>query len=403
MNIPKNLLPQQWMLIKISSYLLLATLSLTLLIACQKNQPPQLSREAALGERAFNDPSLSASGRQSCASCHAVEQGHGAPNALAVQPGGPQLEARGLRTAQALRYLKTNTRFHFDADGKASGGFFWDGRADTLAAQAAGPLLGAREMANINAATITQKIAQAAWVNEFKTLYGANILNDSNLALAKLNQALERYQLEDAQFNGFTSKYDAVLRKAATLSAQEQRGLDLFNDPQKGNCAACHTSTKNPDGSHPLFTDFSYDNLGLPRNPDINENANPHYFDLGLCDRPDLKHRKDLCGAFRVPSLRNVSLRRALFHNGHFKTLEEAMHFYVERNTHPEKWYPKRSDGTVNQFNDLPLELRNNVNTKEVPYDRKRGDNPALNASEIEDVIAFLHTLNDGWNSNSKR
>lgn len=79
------------------------------------------------------------------------------------------------------------------------------------------------------------------------------------------------------------------------------------------------------------------------------------------------------------------------------------MHFYVERDTHPEKWYPKRSDGTVNQFNDLPLELRNNVNTKEVPYDRKRGDNPALNASEIEDVIAFLHTLNDGWNSNSKR
>ena len=110
-----------------------------------------------------------------------------------------------------------------------------------------------------------------------------------------------------------------------------------------------------------------------------------------------MKARGDLCGAFKVPSLRNVALRPVFFHNGKFKTLKDALVFYVQRDTHPEKWYPANPDGSIKKFDDVPLKYRVNVNTKEVPYDRQPGDAPALNDAEIEDVIAFLKTLNDGW------
>jgi len=370
------------------------------LVAGCKSQPApveQLSPEATLGEKAFNDPGLSASGRMSCASCHAPAFGQAAPNALAVQFGGPELNRPGLRTSQPLRYLATNTAFHFDSEGKARGGFFWDGRADSMAQQAGGPLLSPFEMANADKAAVVRKIASAAWAADFKALYGADVLNETDSAFDKLTLALQRFQIEDTVKRGYTSKYDEVLRQRASLTVQEARGLHLFNDPAKGNCAACHTSEKGADGSHPLFTDFSYDNLGLPRNPEIPANADPKYFDLGLCKRAELRQRDELCGAFKVPSLRNVAQRQAYFHNGKFKTLKDTMTFYVERDTHPEKWYPRGPDGRVQKFDDLPARYHRNVNVSEVPYDRKRGEAPALNEAEIEDVIAFLQTLSDGW------
>ncbi|MDP3702227.1 MAG: cytochrome c peroxidase [Hylemonella sp.] len=371
----------------------------SLVAGCRSQPAPveQLSAEATLGEKAFNDPALSASGRMSCATCHAPAFGQASPNALAVQFGGPELNQPGLRTSQPLRYLATNTAFHFDSEGKARGGFFWDGRADSMAQQAGGPLLSPFEMANADKAAVVRKIASAAWAADFKVLYGADVLNDTDSAFDKLTLALQRFQIEDTVKRGYTSKYDEVLRQRASLTVQEARGLHLFNDPAKGNCAACHTSEKGADGSPPLFTDFSYDNLGLPRNPEIPANADPKYFDLGLCKRAELRQRDELCGAFKVPSLRNVAQRQAYFHNGKFKTLKDAMTFYVERDTHPEKWYPRGPDGRVQKFNDLPARYHRNVNVSEVPYDRKRGEAPALNEAEIEDVIAFLQTLNDGW------
>lgn len=378
---------------------LLAGLAL-LLAGCSQpsGAPAALSPEAALGEKAFHDPALSASGRMSCASCHAAAFGQAAPNALAVQLGGPQLNQAGLRTAQPLRYLDTNTAFHFDAEGKARGGFFWDGRADSLALQAAGPLLSPFEMANADKAAVRRKIAGATWADDFKALYGADILDDADRAFDKLGLALQRFQVEDTVKRGYTSKYDEVLRQRARLSAQEARGLQLFNDPAKGNCAACHTSERGADGRHPLFTDFSYDNLGVPRNPEIPANADPSYHDLGLCQRVELQRRRpELCGAFKVPTLRNVARRQAYFHNGRFKTLREVLAFYVRRDTHPEQWYPRAADGRLRKFDDLPARYQRNVNVDEAPYDRKPGEAPALSEAEIEDVLAFLQTLTDGW------
>ena len=98
-----------------------------------------------------------------------------------------------------------------------------------------------------------------------------------------------------------------------------------------------------------------------------------------------------------MPSLRNVALRSVYFHNGRFATLKDALTFYVQRDTNPEKWYALNPDGSVKKFDDLPVQYVANVNTTEVPYTRRQGDVPFLNDTEVDDVIAFLRTLSDGY------
>jgi cytochrome c peroxidase len=358
-----------------------------------------LSDQAALGELIFRDVSLSASGRQACASCHVESNAHSPDNALPAQFGGTLLDLQGGRSAPSARYLAFNTPFFFDGEGTATGGFFWDGRAASLQGQAREPFLNPVEMANTDAADVVAKLALAPYAGEFKRVFGADIFSRPADAFDRMALALQHYQLEDVEFRPFSSKYDEFLRGKVALSAQEQRGLALFNSPAKGNCAACHPSAKGADGSHPLFTDFTYDNLGLPRNMALARNADPAFFDLGLCARPagDLAGRPDLCGAFKVPSLRNVARRQVLFHNGAFNSLKTALTFYVQRDTNPQKWYPLKPDGSVDKFNDLPDAYKANVNTTESPYNRRLGDAPALSDAEIDDVIAFLQTLSDGF------
>ena len=358
-----------------------------------------LSAQATLGKKIFEDVSLSASGRQSCASCHDAASAHAAPNDLAAQFGGALLDQQGERSSPSIRYLSTNSAFHFDAEGTPTGGFFWDGRATSLQDQAARPFVGAREMANTSVADVIDKLSRASYAAEFQRLFGTDIFNRPDDAFARLTLALQQFQREDPALRPFSSKFDEFLRGKAGLTEQETRGLALFNRADKGNCAACHPSSKASDGSHPLFTDFSYDNLGVPRNTELAQNADPAFFDLGLCTREggDLAARTDLCGAFKVPSLRNVAVRRVYFHNGRFKSLKEALTFYVQRDTNPEKWYPLNADGTVNKFDDLPPAHQANVNTSEAPYNRGPGDMPALSDAEIDDVIAFLKTLSDGY------
>ena len=367
------------------------------LAGCGGSSEPKLSPEARLGRLIFSDASLSASSLQSCASCHDAARGHSAPNALAVQPGGTHLELSGLRSSPSIRYLLSNGPLRFDVDGAPSGGFFWDGRAASLEEQAAGPFTNPLEMANPDRNSVVARLSRAVYAEEFKAVFGADVLADTERAFAALTRAIASFEREDATFNAFTSKYDAYLRGQVALSAQEAHGLRLFEAPTKGNCAACHPSAKGADGSFPLFTDFSYDALGVPRNPDIPANADAKYFDLGLCALDRFKDRADLCGLFKVPTLRNVALRGSLFHNGRFKSLEEALHFYAERDTNPERFYPVGADGSVRKFDDLPERYHANVNTSEAPYGRARGAAPALNSAEIDDLAAFLRTLTDGF------
>ncbi|WP_066335721.1 cytochrome-c peroxidase [Azohydromonas lata] len=357
-----------------------------------------LSPQAALGAKIFVDKTLSASRAQSCQSCHDPAFGHGAPNHDAGQPGGTVLTAgQGGRSSPSIRYLKFNTAFYFAKDGTPTGGFFWDGRAASLADQAGGPFLNPAEMANPDKASVVTKLATTDYAAQFRQVFGSDIFNRPNDAYEAIKTALQAFEQEDAAFAPFTSKYDEVLRGKTTLSAAEQRGLVLFNSPAKGNCAACHPSAKSADGSHPLFTDFSYDALGVPRNPKLKPvQDDAGFYDLGLCALDAYKDRADLCGAFKVPSLRNVALRGSFFHNGRFTDLREALSFYVTRDTNPSRWYTQ-ADGSVLKFDDLPAQYRRNVNRTEAPYNRQEGAAPALTEAEITDLIAFLNTLTDGY------
>ncbi len=409
----------------------------------------QLSFMAQIGKKLFYEPSLSASGKMSCASCHNPDHAFGPANDLAVQLGGHDLTLQGARAVPKLTYMLETPNFSVgpeDSGGnephtttnapsnaslatssppnpnllartasgvsKASnsntaatalvpqGGFFWDGRADTLQGQAISPLLNPLEMGNKSADEIVRKLQKLAYINDFKTLAGSNVINDKKLLLSEALFAIARYESEEKSFAPYDSKYDLYLQGRTKLSNAEMRGLKLFDDPKKGNCSSCHLDKTTPDGRPPMFTDYQFEGLGVPRNPEIKANANPHYYDLGICgpSRTDAYAKQDSnCGLFKTPSLRNVVTRHAFFHNGKFHNLEDVMHFYVERDTNPEKFYPKKADSSIDKFNDLPAKYRANIDTIDAPFNRKPGDKPALNDAEIKDVIAFLNTLTDGY------
>jgi cytochrome c peroxidase len=363
----------------------------------------------ALGRTLFFDPTLSASRRMACANCHDPAHGFGPPNKLAVQLGGPDLHDPGLRATPSLTYLQDVPQFteHFyesDDEGDASvdngptGGLTWDGRVDRRSEQARTPLLSPFEMANTDAAALAAKVQHSPEASEIARLFGAGVFADAEKTLDAVGTALSTYQQDPATFYPYSSKYDAYLAGRAKLTPQEARGLTLFEDPEKGNCASCHVSRRANNDTPPQFSDFGLIALGLPRNPAIPANADPHYFDLGACGplRTDLAGRADMCGLFRTPSLRNVALRQSFFHNGLVHELRKAVEFYVQRDTDPGKWYPQGAQGQVEKFNDLPARYRDNINT-DPPFGGKPGAKPALSPAEIDDVVAFLRTLTDGY------
>jgi cytochrome c peroxidase len=98
---------------------------------------------------------------------------------------------------------------------------------------------------------------------------------------------------------------------------------------------------------------------------------------------------------FRTPSLRNVAVRRVFFHNGVFRRLEDVVRFYAERDTSPQKWYPRAADGSTQKFDDLPDRYHGNLD-RETPFGRHVGDQPSLSEHDVKDIVAFLNTLTDG-------
>jgi cytochrome c peroxidase len=369
----------------------------------------QVNLLAELGRRLFFDPDLSASGRLACASCHDPAHAYGPRGERAVMPGGKDMRQSGLRAVPSLRYLQATPAFteHFrdsDDEGDASvdngptGGLTWDGRVDRGRDQARLPLLSPLEMANESPAAVIDAVRRSPHADLLRRAFGTRIFADPERAFDGILQALEAYEQRYTEFYPYSSKYDAYLDGRAELTASEAHGLALFNDPEKGNCAHCHLSARSNDGAPPQFTDYGLAALGVPRNLEIPANADPSFYDLGLCGplRRDLADRGEYCGMFKSPSLRNVALRRVFFHNGIFRTLRQVLEFYVERDTHPEKWYPRDVDGRVRKFDDLPPQYHANVNI-EPPFDRHLGDEPRLSSDEIDDIIAFLQTLTDGY------
>jgi len=428
--------------------------------------PPALTAKALAGKALFFDASLSASGKQSCGTCHVPSRAFTADPAtdhgLPVPLGGRNMDLPGFRNAPSLMYAFLTPPFFLD-QGTPTGGFFRDGRASSLAVQAQQPFVTEFEMANQDAAEVVSRLeASQASLQAFVTAFGDGVLADPAATLTAMGEAIAAYETEDPGFAPFSSKYDYWLEGQAQLTSAELAGLALFNNPVKGNCTACHPSQRQGYSDHALFTDFTYDNIGVPRNWNVAANL-PHpvspisgvpldyvpgqtnvpadseyaYYDMGLCGpfappandpnpRASFAAVTSLCGVFKVPTLRNVALTAPYFHNGEFATLHKVLKWYVTRDINNNTgnnptpvpagpggnpYFPVgsayvKADGTPDlyQYNDLPVEYDANVNIGEVPYTPPTfagGQAPTLTAAEIDEVVAFLCTLTDGYDPNN--
>lgn len=423
-----------------------------------------LSPAAQLGKQLFADVSLSASGQQACITCHspayAFAGNPATDHGLPVPLGGPNMDIPGFRNAPSLMYASFTPAFFIAAGNTPTGGFFRDGRASSLAVQAEQPFITAFEMANADAAEVISRLqASPDSLAMFEQVYGSAVLSNPDAALADIGQAIAAYESEAVQFHPFSSKFDYWQAGQAQLSAQELRGLSLFNEPAKGNCTACHVSQAQGYSSHPLFTDFTYDNIGVPRNwaipanaiepvspidgvslapympapVDVPSDAEYAYYDLGLCGpfsaaandpnpRVSFAAATSVCGQFKVPTLRNIAITAPYFHNGVFSTLQQVIEWYVTRDinnnagNNPDPVaagadgnpyaalgsFYTAADGTPDlyEYNDLPVAYDANVNIGEVPYTPPSfagGQAPTLSAQDIDDIVAFLCTLTDGY------
>lgn len=345
-----------------------------------------------LGKMLFFDEDLSVNGNQSCASCHAPEVGWVGPdsnvNAHGAVYEGSIPGAFGDRKPPTAAYGGASPVLYRDKKGLWVGGMFWDGRAtgwrlgDPLAEQALGPFLNPKEQALPSAADVVEKVRASSYAGLFEAVWGPGSLDDVASAYDKIGLSIAAYE-RSAEVSAYSSKYDAYLAKRATLTKQERKGLNLFFG--KAKCGKCHNGRD--------FTDFTYDNLGVPKNP---ENPvyleDPAFIDPGLggflraSGFPEAVYMAEW-GKHKVPTLRNVDLRpyagfvKAYGHNGYFKSLEEIVHFYNTRDVPGEGWMGEPWPAP---------EYAPTVNKAEL-------GNLRLTADEEAAVVAFLKTLSDGW------
>ncbi len=306
------------------------------------------------------------------------------------------------------------------------GGFTWDGRAATLADQAEIPLLSTFEMANASAADVAAKVQASSYAALFQQAFGSAVFGDPTAVFNDTAAALQAFQIEDISFHPFSSKYDlyAGNKIGGTLTPAEKRGARVFDDTTSGNCTACHYEGAGVNGSSSLFTDFSFEVIGVPRNMAVPANADPSFVDMGVCGPTRTDHLPDggpnaFCGLFKTPTLRNVATRTVFFHNGVFHTLEQAIRWYNTRDTMPQIWYPtvggtpkaandpgfptyglittQYVGGTVQKFNDLLPAYQGNIDPQ-LPLDgRAAGSTPPMTDQDISDLICFLQTLTDDY------
>ena len=328
-----------------------------------------LTPKQQLGKAIFFDTALSINGNQACAACHDPAWGWTGPDP-AINAAGAAYEGSiagrfGNRKPPSSAYATLSPLFHFDEEEELFvGGNFWDGRAtgeklgNPAADQAQGPFLNPLEQALPGPADVVQRVCDGTYGDLFRQVYpGSCAPGTVDADYDRIALAIAAYE-DSAESNAFTSKFDAYLEGRAQLSRLEKQGMHLFMG--KGKCAACHVLAdgkgkgigRGRHGGRALLTDFTFDNLGLPRNPD-----NPFYdqaafnpdgrawVDLGLGDflasRPvTAGFAADNYGKHKVPTLRNVDLRvgdgtKAFGHNGYFKSLEQIVHFYNTRDAKP--------------------------------------------------------------------
>jgi cytochrome c peroxidase len=367
-------------------------------------QGPTLEPKEELGKSIFFDQNLSINQNQACAACHAPESGWTGPDEE-INVHGAVYEGSvpgrfGDRKPPSSAYATQSPIFHRDKKGDFVGGNFWDGRAtgeklgNPAADQAQGPFLNPKEQALASSADVVERVCASGYADSFIQVWGESICDPANVDSAwdAIALSIAAYEASPA-VNAFTSKYDYSLKGMAKLSKEEREGFALFQG--KGQCKACHISS----GMQPLFTDYTYDNLGIPQNPENPAGVAPDFVDPGLGGflkkagySPDVYETE--WGKFKVPTLRNVDKRpyedfvKAFGHNGYFKSLEEIVHFYNTRDVLPVCDTISDPNPSVNCW--PAPEVSENINRDEL------GD-LGLTPDEEAAIVAFLKTLSDGY------
>jgi cytochrome c peroxidase len=356
-----------------------------LIFSCKSNEKPfyfdseeefiqnneGLSDSAKLGKLIFFDKNLSTPVGTSCATCHSPMNGFSDPRHLEVSTGA--LGLQGTRNSPVISYAVFAPNLHAEiirGVWESVGGFFWDGRSEFLIQQSFHPLLNHQEMNNGNMHNVAQKLKNADYFSLYKKLFGKPSVADSQVVVFNMSICIEQFE-RSKQVNPFTSKFDFYLQGKYKLTEEENRGMQLFNDTTKAKCSVCHSSKPLEYASSDkiLFTDYSYDNLGLPKNININTQL----IDSGVA-KSELFNPLEV-GKFKSPTLRNVAISSPYMHSGIFKTLEEVLDFYNERDINPKFAHP---------------EVPATINTKDL-------GNLKLTAQDKKDIIAFLNILTDGY------
>jgi cytochrome c peroxidase len=402
----------------------LITMLAALVLVGQGFADPALTPKQELGQFLYFDEDLSQPGGQSCASCHHPDSAFVDPDFQLPVSEGVLPDRFGNRNSPSAAYaMYAPTRFFDEVEGLWIGGQFWDSRAtghelgDPLADQALGPFLNPVEMNNKTKERVIKDVINSEYAVLFEEVWGSESLDDVEVAYDLVALSIAAFE-RTSDFAKFDSKYDAYLQKCMDLggkpgdcavgkgkkaeaagaeifSAQEWRGLQLFmgdnnNDGEMGKhegamCAACHVADWTPDPGNvvvptwapegmvpPMFTDFTYDNLGVPKNTEYPLDPNAPD-DLGL---GPVVGKAAENGKFKVMTLRNIGLTAPYAHNGFFKSLKEITHFYNTRDVPGAGW-------------DDP-EYRPTINVDEL-------GNLGLSGADEEAIVAFMMTLSDGY------
>jgi cytochrome c peroxidase len=386
----------------------------------------QLNIMETFGKKLYFDRSLSSPSNQSCAVCHEERSGFSGPipginKAGAVYPGAVH-KRFGNRRPPTASYAGNSPTLEYVYDEEEDewlfeGGMFWDGRAtgwitdDPLADQAMGPFLNPVEQNLASEEEACSIVAKSKYAYLYEKAFGilldCTAYDDDGHLIAYKNFAIAIAEFErSAEVSPYDSKFDYVMKGMAEFTDEEEWGWELFNG--KGMCSACHPA--------PDFTDFTYDNLGVPKNPENpfykmdkvfvgGEPINPEgagWLDPGLGGflksvPEDWFNERGLnkkaivdenLGKHKVPTLRNVDKRpgpgyaKSYMHNGSLKSLEEVVGFYNKRDMliyagifEPEVW--------------------DNMNEDEL-------GNLGLTDKEEAAIVAFMKTLSDGYKPKAK-
>ncbi len=367
---------------------------LLILAACsteevKKPQHVSFSSIEDLGRAIFFDVNLSKNRTQSCATCHSPQHAFIDPRtnasgrAVSLGDDGHSLRDRNTPT---LTYSAFTPDFMLDAEGKYSGGQFFDGRAKNLADQAIQPILSPSEMGMPDKKSILERINEnPIYVASFRQLFGGNVLATTDDAMHALGESIASFE-KTKEFAPFDSKYDRHLRGEYQMNEAEELGMTLFFSQQFTNCNICHQLKPAPAQAEETFANYEYHNIGVPVNTKLRSvnGLGENHIDQGLLDNELVEEEKQK-GKFKVLTLRNVAVTAPYMHNGVFEELRTVILFYNKYNSKSKK---RQINPETSLAWQLP-EVSENISLKDLEI------GPALDDRRIDALVAFLKTLTD--------